>query len=92
MAGWSGRDPPFPSRSAPFTRRLQGLVPELRASDLTPSLSGVRAIAVLPDGSIADDFRILRRENRIHVLNAPSPAATASLAIAEQVAALADEE
>ena len=75
-----------------FTRRLQTLVPELRASDLSPSLSGVRAIAVLPDGSIADDFRILRRENRIHVLNAPSPAATASLAIAEQVAALADEE
>ena len=74
-----------------FTRRLQRLVPELRASDLTPSPSGVRAIAVLPDGRIADDFRIVRRENRIHVLNAPSPAATASLAIAEQVAALVAE-
>lgn len=72
-----------------FTRRLRRLVPDLQASDLIPSPSGVRAIAVLPDGRIVDDFRILRRENRIHVLNAPSPAATASLAIAEQVAALA---
>ena len=75
-----------------FTRRLQRLVPEIRASDLVPAPSGVRAIAVLPDGRIADDFRILRRENRIHVLSAPSPAATASLAIAEQVAALVEEE
>ncbi|MXW39451.1 MAG: L-2-hydroxyglutarate oxidase [Acidobacteria bacterium] len=75
-----------------FTRRLQRLVPEVRASDLSASPSGVRAIAVLPDGRIADDFRILRRENRTHVLSAPSPAATASLAIAEQVAALVEEE
>ena len=74
-----------------FTRRLQRLVPEIRAADLTAAPSGVRAIAVLPDGRIADDFRIVRRENRIHVLNAPSPAATASLAIAEQVAAVAAE-
>ena len=74
-----------------FTRRLRRLVPEIRAGDLTASPSGVRAIAVLPDGRIADDFRIVRRENRIHVLNAPSPAATASLAIAEQVAALAGD-
>lgn len=75
-----------------FTRRLQRLVPGIRASDLVAALSGVRAIAVLPDGRIADDFRILRRENRTHVLSAPSPAATASLAIAEQVAALVEEE
>ena len=75
-----------------FTRRLQRLVPEVRASDLSAAPSGVRAIAVLPDGRIADDFRILRRENRTHVLSAPSPAATASLAIAEQVAALVEEE
>ena len=75
-----------------FTRRLQRLVPELQASDLVAAPSGVRAIAVLPDGRIADDFRILRRENRTHVLSAPSPAATASLAIAEQVAALVEEE
>ncbi len=75
-----------------FTRRLQRLVPGIRASDLVAAPSGVRAIAVLPDGRIADDFRILRRENRTHVLSAPSPAATASLAIAEQVAALVEEE
>ena len=48
-------------------------------------------MAVLPDGRIADDFRVLRRENRVQVLNAPSPAATASLAIAEQVVGLALE-
>ncbi len=75
-----------------FTRRLQRLVPEVRASDLIAAPSGVRAIAVLPDGGIADDFRILRRENRTHVLSAPSPAATASLAIAEQVAAIVEKE
>ena len=75
-----------------FTRRLQRLVPEVRTSDLIAAPSGVRAITVLPDGRIADDFRILRRENRTHVLSAPSPAATASLAIAEQVAALVEEE
>ncbi|MDE3260874.1 MAG: L-2-hydroxyglutarate oxidase [Acidobacteriota bacterium] len=75
-----------------FTRRLARLVPEIRVSDLIAAPSGVRAIAVLPDGRIADDFRILRRENRTHVLSAPSPAATASLAIAEQVAALVEEE
>lgn len=71
-----------------FLRSLERLVPELRATDLEPAPSGVRAIAVLPNGAIADDFRIMRRGNRVHVLNAPSPAATACLAIAERVAAL----
>jgi len=75
-----------------FTRRLQRLVPEVRASDLVAAPSGVRAIAVLPDGRIADDFRILRRENRPRVLSAPHPAAAAALASAEQVAALGEEE
>lgn len=72
-----------------FVRSLRRLVPELKASDLSPAPAGVRAIAVDPDGKIVDDFRILRREHRIHVLNAPSPAATAALAIGEQVAHLA---
>lgn len=74
-----------------FTRRLRRLVPSVTAADLLPAPAGVRAVAVLPDGRIADDFRLLRRGNRVHVLNAPSPAATASLAIAEQVVALALE-
>ena len=75
-----------------FARRLRRLVPALAPSDLDPAPSGVRAIALLPDGTIADDFRLLRRENRVHVLNAPSPAATASLAIAETVAGMALRE
>jgi len=74
-----------------FTRRLRRLVPEVSAADLEPAPSGVRAVAVLPDGRIADDFRVLRRGNRVHVLNAPSPAATASFAIAERVVRLALE-
>ena len=74
-----------------FVRSLRRLVPELGGRDLEPAPAGVRAIAVTPDGNIVDDFRILRRGRRIHVLNAPSPAATASLAIGEQVAALAAE-
>ncbi len=74
-----------------FVRSLRRLVPELEGRDLEPAPAGVRAIAVTPDGKIVDDFRILRRGRRIHVLNAPSPAATASLAIGEQVAALAAE-
>ncbi len=72
-----------------FARDLRRLVPEIRAKDLDPAPSGVRAIALLGDGRIADDFRIRRVENRIHLLNAPSPAATAALAIAEQVGELA---
>ncbi len=72
-----------------FVRSLQRLVPELEGRDLERAPAGVRAIAVTPDGRIVDDFRILRRDRRIHVLNAPSPAATASLAIGERVAALA---
>ncbi len=71
-----------------FAAELQRLVPELEEDDLEPGPSGVRAIAVSADGRIVDDFRIVRRENRTHVLNAPSPAATACLAIAEQVASL----
>jgi L-2-hydroxyglutarate oxidase len=71
-----------------FARSLRALVPEVRASDLRPEPAGVRAQAVLPDGTLADDFLIERSERCVHVLNAPSPAATASLAIGEYIAEL----
>ena len=71
---------------AAFVRALQKLVPEIRAEQLEDGGAGVRAQALLPDGSMVDDFRIVREEHAIHVLNAPSPAATASLAIGERIA------
>jgi L-2-hydroxyglutarate oxidase len=74
-----------------FVRALQRLVPELEPSDVAPGGSGVRAQAVTPDGGLVDDFRIVDTPDAIHVLNAPSPAATASLAIGRHIAALAKE-
>jgi L-2-hydroxyglutarate oxidase LhgO len=74
-----------------FVRALQRLVPDLRAEDLAAGGAGVRAQAVSPDGSLVDDFRIVAGSDAIHVLNAPSPAATASLAIGRHVAGLAAE-
>lgn len=72
-----------------FVRALQKLVPELQASDLLPGGSGVRAQAVARDGSLVDDFRIVEADRMIHVLNAPSPAATASISIGQEIAAMA---
>ncbi len=68
-----------------FVRELQKLVPALRSEDLEEGGTGVRAQAVAADGSLVDDFRIVRDGNIVHVLNVPSPAATASLAIAETI-------
>jgi len=76
------------SRAA-FLRALRRLVPELRDADLAPGGSGVRAQCVARDGSLVDDFKIVQVPNAIHILNAPSPAATASLAIGKYVAGLA---
>jgi L-2-hydroxyglutarate oxidase LhgO len=73
------------SRSA-FARACAALVPEVRAEDLTPGGAGVRAQAVARDGSLLDDFAFAEGARMVHVLNAPSPAATASLAIGEHVA------
>jgi L-2-hydroxyglutarate oxidase len=70
---------------AAFTRSLQRLVPEIRAEDLIPSKSGVRAQALLRDGNMVDDFLLLEGKNSLHVCNAPSPAATASLEIAKRI-------
>lgn len=69
-----------------FLRSLQRLLPELKSEDLLPGMSGVRAQAVDPDGSLLDDFCIVKEERAIHVLNVPSPAATASLRIGELIA------
>ena len=72
-----------------FLRAVQRLVPETTAADLQVAPSGVRAQAVYPDGSLADDFVIEADARAVHVINAPSPAATASLAIGRHVAGLA---
>lgn len=69
-----------------FARGARGLVPALEASQLRRGRSGVRAQAVTPDGALVDDFRIARGEQSLHVLNAPSPAATAALAIGDVIA------
>ncbi len=74
-----------------FTESLQKLVPNVTESDLEPGGSGVRAQAVLRDGSLVDDFLIVAQRGALHVLNVPSPAATASLAIAEYIADQAQE-
>jgi L-2-hydroxyglutarate oxidase LhgO len=72
------------SRSA-FLRKLQKLVPELTDEDLEPGGSGVRAMALERDGNLVDDFRIVESGGFVHVLSAPSPAATSALAIADHV-------
>lgn len=69
-----------------FLRSLQRLVPALTDADLVPSTAGVRAQAVLPDGSLVDDFLIIEQPGELHVLNAPSPAATSSLEIGAEIA------
>jgi (S)-2-hydroxyglutarate dehydrogenase len=68
-----------------FVRALQRLIPEIRESDLVPGGAGVRAQALATDGRLLDDFHILRHRRMMHVLNAPSPAATSSLAIADHI-------
>ncbi|MEU5442722.1 L-2-hydroxyglutarate oxidase [Streptomyces griseofuscus] len=69
-----------------FLEAVRGLLPAARAEDLVPAPAGVRAQAVLRDGSLVDDFLIKEGPRAVHVLNAPSPAATASLPIGREVA------
>jgi L-2-hydroxyglutarate oxidase len=69
-----------------FLRALQRLLPELTLADLEPGGAGVRAQAVEPTGLLVDDFRIATAPRMVHVLNAPSPAATASIAIGQYIA------
>ncbi len=73
---------------AAYVRSLQKLIPAIRGKDVVRGGAGVRAQAVKKDGSMVDDFLILQSENIINVCNAPSPAATASLAIGEHIAKL----
>lgn len=70
---------------AAFVRSLQALIPEVRGEDLVPSEAGVRAQALRPDGGLVDDFLIVHDGADVHVCNAPSPAATASLEIGRAI-------
>jgi L-2-hydroxyglutarate oxidase len=72
------------SRKA-FTHSLQKLIPSITEADIVEGGSGVRAQAVEPDGKLVDDFRIITEDKMVHVLNAPSPAATASLSIGRTI-------
>jgi L-2-hydroxyglutarate oxidase len=69
-----------------FVKALQKLVPEIQEEDIEPGGAGVRAQALEPDGKLVDDFRIVEANKMVHVLNAPSPAATASLSIGKTIA------
>ena len=69
-----------------FCESLQRLVPEIRPEDLNEGGAGVRAQAMSPDGSLVEDFHFVEGPGELHVVNAPSPGATASLAIGEEIA------
>ena len=68
-----------------FLKQLREIIPELNKEDIVAGKSGVRAMALSVEGDIIDDFKIMRNKNNIHVLNAPSPAATSCLAIGEYI-------
>ena len=71
-----------------FCESLRRLVPEIEPDDLEMGGSGVRAQAISPEGELVQDFRLIARTNALHVLNAPSPAATASLAIGAEIVSM----
>jgi (S)-2-hydroxyglutarate dehydrogenase len=79
-------------RKREFVRSCQRLVPDVRMEDMTPGGSGVRAQAVGTDGALVDDFRFVARQRFLHVLNVPSPAATASLPIGREILKMVPEE
>jgi L-2-hydroxyglutarate oxidase LhgO len=79
-------------RKREFVRSCQRLVPAVRMEDMTPGGSGVRAQAVATDGTLVDDFRFVGRARFLHVLNVPSPAATASLPIGREILKMVPEE
>ena len=75
-----------------FTKALQGLVPMVQEDDLEPAGAGVRAQACDKDGGLIDDFYIQESEMFVHVLNAPSPAATSSLSIGKHIAGIIQDK
>ena len=75
-----------------FLKALQKLIPSLSMEDIQPARSGVRAQALQSDGTMVDDFKIEIVGKNIHVLNAPSPAATSSLSIADRICSMINEE
>jgi L-2-hydroxyglutarate oxidase len=75
-----------------FLKTLQRMVPSLTMDDIKPGRSGVRALLLREDGDTRDDFKIVHEGNSIHVLNAPSPAATASLSIGNYIAKEVEEK
>ena len=75
-----------------FLNRLKKMIPSLEMSDIVPGRAGVRAMALGADGEMIDDFKIEHHHNALHVLNAPSPAATASLAIGTAICEMASDK
>ncbi len=73
-----------------FLKALRKMVPNLTMEDIQPVRAGVRAQALESNGQLVDDFKLVKIRNSVHVLNAPSPAATASLAIADEILKMAD--
>jgi L-2-hydroxyglutarate oxidase len=77
--------------TAAFVAALRRLIPEITSADVHRAGAGVRAQALEPDGRLCDDFLIVEADRMVHVLNAPSPAATASITIGRAIAARAAE-
>ncbi len=77
---------------AAFVHALQRLIPDIEGEDIEPGGAGIRAQALEKSGALVDDFRVVEGENMIHVLNAPSPAATASLSIGQYISELAQKD
>jgi L-2-hydroxyglutarate oxidase LhgO len=74
-----------------FLNRLRKLIPDLEMDDIEPARCGIRAMALGPEGDMLDDFKIEYQGNSMHVINSPSPAATASLAYGNEIAMKAKE-
>jgi (S)-2-hydroxyglutarate dehydrogenase len=74
-----------------FLKRLRKLIPSLEMEDIVAARCGIRAMALAPEGEMLDDFKIEKHGNAMHVINSPSPAATASLAYGNEIATMAAE-